>query len=298
MNDNGIAHFRLINENRAPSSDTTPSKELYKSTLSETLFNGKLTPECKILNFQLTSEERYVKGDSSPLRLRNAEQEGGLPSPLKVTDSSAYSPRSSPQKKRKISTNPERILDAPELVDDYYLNLLDWSKQNVVAIALSRAVYLWNGNTAKSCELMRVTGDHNIVTSLSFVKDSSTLLAIGTNSSAIHIYDLEKAKEVRCLEGHSARVSCLDWNSTSNQMLSSGARDSMILNHDLRMSAHVTETMQNHTQEVCGLKWSPDGTTLASGGNDNLLCIWDSANTIKPRYSLTHHEAAVKVWYK
>ena len=27
---------------------------------------------------------------------------------------------------RQIPSAPERILDAPELVDDYYLNLLDW----------------------------------------------------------------------------------------------------------------------------------------------------------------------------
>ena len=25
-----------------------------------------------------------------------------------------------------------RVLDAPDLVDDYYLNLMDWSSQNVV----------------------------------------------------------------------------------------------------------------------------------------------------------------------
>jgi hypothetical protein len=37
---------------------------------------------------------------------------------------------------RIISKTPERILDAPNLIDDYYLNLLDWSKNNVVAVGL------------------------------------------------------------------------------------------------------------------------------------------------------------------
>lgn len=34
---------------------------------------------------------------------------------------------------RNIPQAPERILDAPDLLDDYYLNLLDWSSNNVVS---------------------------------------------------------------------------------------------------------------------------------------------------------------------
>ena len=37
---------------------------------------------------------------------------------------------------RAVPSAPERILDAPDLVDDYYLNLLDWSSTNVVCISL------------------------------------------------------------------------------------------------------------------------------------------------------------------
>ena len=32
---------------------------------------------------------------------------------------------------------PERILDAPDLTDDYYLNLLDWSSTNTVRLIYS-----------------------------------------------------------------------------------------------------------------------------------------------------------------
>jgi cell division cycle 20, cofactor of APC complex len=49
-----------------------------------------------------------------------------------------------------------------------------------------------------------------------------------------------------------------------------------------------------HMQEVCGLKWSPSGTQLASGGNDNVLNIWQ-AGAQTPLHSLTDHCAAVKV---
>jgi len=46
------------------------------------------------------------------------------------------------------------------------------------------------------------------------------------------------------------------------------------------------------------LKWSPDGTQLASGGNDNMLSIWDGArisnSDCSPTFSLSDHVAAVK----
>lgn len=45
----------------------------------------------------------------------------------------------------------------------------------------------------------------------------------------------------------------------------SGGRDARILNYDLRMAQPRVRTLLGHTQEVCGLRWSPDGSTLASG---------------------------------
>jgi hypothetical protein len=43
---------------------------------------------------------------------------------------------------RKIATQPERVLDAPGIVDDFYLNLIPWSVQNVVTVALAKDTYI------------------------------------------------------------------------------------------------------------------------------------------------------------
>lgn len=48
---------------------------------------------------------------------------------------------------RNIPQFPEKILDAPDIVDDYYLNLLDWSSGNILAVCLAQTVYLWNAET-------------------------------------------------------------------------------------------------------------------------------------------------------
>lgn len=48
------------------------------------------------------------------------------------------------QVKKNIKPDPEKILDAPELKDDYYLNLLDWSSKGQLAIGLQEKVYLYS----------------------------------------------------------------------------------------------------------------------------------------------------------
>ncbi|KAF5797089.1 putative transcription factor WD40-like family [Helianthus annuus] len=69
--------------------------------------------------------------------------------------------------------------------------------------------------------------------------------------------------------------------------------------HDFRIRAHIVETYSGHHQEVCGLKWSASGQQLASGGNDNLLHIWDRsvASVNSPSqwlHRLEDHTVAVK----
>lgn len=41
------------------------------------------------------------------------------------------------------------MLDAPELQDDFYLNLVDWSSQNVLSVGLGTCVYLWSAYTSQ-----------------------------------------------------------------------------------------------------------------------------------------------------
>ena len=48
------------------------------------------------------------------------------------------------QVKKNIKPEPEKILDAPELKDDYYLNLLDWGARGQLAIGLEGKVYLYS----------------------------------------------------------------------------------------------------------------------------------------------------------
>ena len=54
---------------------------------------------------------------------------------------------------RKIPKVPFKVLDAPALQDDFYLNLVDWSASNVLAVGLGSCVYLWSACTSKVTKL-------------------------------------------------------------------------------------------------------------------------------------------------
>ncbi|CAM9426506.1 unnamed protein product, partial [Sphacelaria rigidula] len=196
---------------------------------------------------------------------------------------------------RHIPSAPARILDAPDLLDDYYLNLLSWGASDILAVALGSAVYLWNAKSGDITELLNLDGD-DYVSSVSWTA-SGNHVAVGTAGGETQLWDAAAVKRLRTMNGHSARVGALSWN---QHVLTTGSRDTTAVHHDVRSRHHAVGTMRAHTQEVCGLAWSPDGSTLASGANDNTLCLWDASvgegrfSTATPRFTLTDHQAAVK----
>ncbi|CAO4363697.1 unnamed protein product [Caenorhabditis nigoni] len=193
---------------------------------------------------------------------------------------------------RKVPKNPYKVLDAPELQDDFYLNLVDWSSQNQLSVGLSTCVYLWSATTSqviKLCDLS-ASNEQDQVTSVQWC-DKGDLLAVGTNRGITQIWDVTTQKKIRDLGGHTSRVGCLAWNADT---ICSGSRDRTIIHRDIRAPDNEEgRKMTHHRQEVCGLKWSPDKQLLASGGNDNQLLVWNLRRP-EPLQTYTQHNAAVK----
>lgn len=187
---------------------------------------------------------------------------------------------------REIAKVPYRVLDAPSLADDFYYDLIDWSSTDILAVALGKSIFLSDNNTNEVTHLATSETDF---TSLSWV-DSGSHLAVGLSNGIVEIYDVIKNKCIRTLSGHVDRVSCLSWN---NHVLSSGSRDRKILHRDVRAPEPYFEQIDSHSQEVCGLKWNVAENKLASGGNDNIVNVYEGTLR-QPLLSLEEHTAAVK----
>ena len=187
-----------------------------------------------------------------------------------------------PTFKRKINLTPERILDAPNLVDDYYLNLLEWGASNILAVALGPEIYLYNGDTSETSLLMSILQDenenmnnsilnNNIITSLSWMNNGIGI-GVGLPTGVLEIWDVNKKVKIREIEAHSDRISSLAWN---GYVVSTGSKDKLIKNFDVRIQDSEISKIRQHKQEVCALRYSLEGDLLASGGNDNTSYIWD-----------------------
>ncbi|KAK1555319.1 hypothetical protein Q3G72_024814 [Acer saccharum] len=256
---------------------SSPSREEYRRQLRE-IFNMN---RCRILAFK--------NKPPTPVELIPQSHSG----------SGTYHSKPTKPRKRIIPRKPEKTLYAPGLVDDYHLNLLDWGSSNVLAIALESTVFLrdpWRPSDEEDEDTsVLVTIDDQLVTSVSWAPDGRHI-AIGWNNSEVQIWDSTAKRKLTTLRGgHSSGVGSLAWN---NQILTTGDMDGNVVNNDVRIRDHVVETYRGHTQEVCGLKWSPSGQQLASGGNDNLLHIWDNRRSMDPAtqwlHRLEEHTSAVR----
>ena len=202
---------------------------------------------------------------------------------------------------RKISTKPYKELPAQNLMDDFYLNLLDWSSKNLIAVACTSSVILWNNNKTQSETLftyepinLNSNGVNNEIYASSLIwSEDGEQLAVGNSCGQVELYDINKKEKICSFKGHSSRVGVVAWN---KNLISSGSKDFSIITRDIRCKnddENIIRKFYGHNQEVCGLKWSFDGSQLASGGNDNNLMIWN-LHSNKPLMSNSDHIAAVK----
>ncbi|EAW10505.1 WD40 repeat domain-containing protein [Aspergillus clavatus NRRL 1] len=203
-----------------------------------------------------------------------------------------------------VPTRPFRILDAPLLRDDFYCSTLAYSPTaGVLAVGLAHHVYLWS--EAFGVEYPPFTEQHpsNYVASLAFSSEDGgkSILAVGRRSGMLTLWGVFEA-EVRFEISHPNSITCVAFRQTKTRRLSErfhhvevdtedlvvgddlgniwyysvewpdeGIHDQFCWNGAMTLLAKISA----HTQQVCGIVWSPGGAYLATGGNDNACLIFE-----------------------
>lgn len=306
-NNSTIRHNCILSFSKSIYNTERKCKTKIRSTIDDNIKNH--------LNFSAKHNKSYYDDDLLNRMDYNSNYEvvNNINNFIRYNNRRIITPENNNKLYRKIQKTPIRILDAPNLVDDYYFNILDWGKENIIAVALSNEIYLWNNDNLQTSLLMKYENKdnddmNNYITSLSWM-NNGICLGVGLPNGAIQLWDINKKIKLREINAHDDRISCLSWN---EYILSSGSRDRYIKNFDVRNRHAEISKIKKHKQEICSLKYSNEGDLLASGGNDNIAYIWDIRNLnnyfiflneniynnnykeIKP-YSINNmHQAAIK----
>nr|XP_056705019.1 cell division cycle protein 20 homolog B [Euleptes europaea] len=192
---------------------------------------------------------------------------------------------------KSLPLEPEIRFHISGLRNDYYLNLLDWSHRNLLAVALGSVLYIWNGETNQNVKSIDLCSSCKYyVASIAWMRENPWL-AFATSDGEVQLWDIETQKRLRTMFGHLSVVGALSWN---GPILSSGSRLGYIHHHDVRAAQHHIGRVRQSKQSVCSLQWSPDRKLLASGSSDGLLNIWPNDPGVTGPLSSISHSSAVK----
>ncbi|CAI7600139.1 unnamed protein product [Penicillium pancosmium] len=201
-----------------------------------------------------------------------------------------------------VPPKPFRILDAPFLRDDFYCSTLAYSfTSGILAVGLAQFVYLWSEGISVNHPPFGDVHPSNYVTSLSFSSESGgrSILAVGRQSGQLTLWSVFDST-VRFELSHPNSISCATFkprttrqNSERFPGLEVDAEELVVGDEMGNVWYYSVEwpVIQNkwswtgsmtllakitaHTQQVCGLAWSPDERYLATGGNDNVCLLFD-----------------------
>lgn len=195
------------------------------------------------------------------------------------------------------------VLDAPQLRDDYYCSLLAYSHTSrTLAVGLNNRVYLWSETFGVQYPRMELGRRDTYVTSLSFssTEGGHSILAIGRNDGQICLWSLYD-EETRFQSQQPEAVACCLFKPVTTRRSSEHfgipvATEELLVGDEVgNVYYYSVEWMSNeqsaiqgwngtmnlmakisvHSQQICGIAWSPDGDYFATGGNDNDCCLFD-----------------------
>ena len=207
------------------------------------------------------------------------------------------------------------VLDAPQLRDDFYCSILAYcTTSRTLAVGLQNRVYLWSETSGVDYPRPEEDRRNTYVTSLSFssTQGGHSILAIGRNNGEISLWSIfDEDDRFHTLQPNA--VACLAFKPVPTRrrserlgiMISTEEllvgdelgnvyyyaiewlNEDQVENYGQQGTMYLLAKIDIHTQQICGLAWSPDGEYFSTGGNDNVCCLLEVRDILTPLPALS-----------
>lgn len=221
----------------------------------------------------------------------------------------------------------ERVLDAPDLRDDFYCSVLAYSPNcQKLAVGLGNVLYIWSKGSGPRA-MHGSSASHVWLTSVSFssVQGGKCILAIGRSDGTLvlkSVYDALPRFQVQ----QPFPVSCVSWRPITTLRPSRNPfnpgiivqTEDLVVGDDTGVlyyyivewpmgwevtrdtwpgTIYLIAKVSLHSQQICGLSWSPNGKFFASGGNDNLCCLCDTDSVLVEKQDSVQNNTPWSGWH-
>lgn len=179
-------------------------------------------------------------------------------------------------------------------------------------MGLGHQVYLWSEGHGVDYPPFPDLHPSNYVTSLSFSSEDGerSILAVARRSGQLSLWSTFE-KQARFEISHPSTLTCVAFKPRTSRRLSERFMhvivdvEEIVVGDDFgniwyysvewsdkedqakwkwNGSMTLLAKISAHTQQICGLAWSPDDKYLATGGNDNACLLFELAEIVPPRH--------------
>ncbi|KAK5997374.1 putative WD repeat-containing protein C13G6.08 [Cladobotryum mycophilum] len=179
---------------------------------------------------------------------------------------------------RVLPSAPFRVLDAPNLRDDFYCSVLAYSPNcEQLAVGLGNVLYTWSEGTGpRSIHGSAIDGIWLTSIAFSSVQGAKCILAIGRTDGSLVLKSIPSRNPLN--PGATVSTEDLivgDDVGTLYYYVVEWPMNWEVTRDTWPGTIYLVAKLSLHSQQICGLAWSPNGRLVASGGNDNLCCLFD-----------------------
>ena len=208
---------------------------------------------------------------------------------------SSFTPK--PADSRILVNHEEETIPLLGVSNDFYSHMVDSISSDLITFGLFNQIVLYSLKKACFIRLLHPDSENLLgnVSSISVNPCKPDIISIGNNKGLINLMDLNKAVIFKIIKKHVLRVGSLKFHPTKSYLLASGSKECLVSIHDIRLNSNRSPVISfNHKGEICGLSWQSSGYCLASGGNDNVIKIWDLRKQNKSMMKIKQHTAAIR----